>query len=69
MARIEIEESALDSIKAMAQRLQEERDELLTELQEVLVWAVTEKSALRPQEIKSIRAVIARCNSSPKVME
>lgn len=29
MARIEVEESALESIKAMNQRLQEERDELL----------------------------------------
>jgi len=66
MARIEIEESALDSIKAIAQRLQEERDELLTELQDVLEWAVTEKIALRWQEIRSIRAVIDRCNSSPR---
>lgn len=63
MARIEIEESALDSIKAMNHRLQEERDELLAALKNAVD---DEPNALFAYGAKEL---IARCNSSPKVME
>jgi len=37
--------------------------DLLAELQEVLDWALTEKAPLRAQEIKSIRAAIAKATT------
>jgi len=45
MAKILVEESALDSIKKMAQELQDERDELLENLK-VLVKALTQESGV-----------------------
>jgi len=41
MSKIQVEESALDSIKRMAQQLQDERDELLAALKQAarcLAW-------------------------------
>lgn len=79
--KIEVESEALDTLKAMAQRLQEERDELLGALQEVLA---TERFSNRPPEtvmqahekLDRIRkaairadAIIAKCTAEPKVME
>jgi hypothetical protein len=63
MNQILVSEDALDSVKSMAQKLQEERDMLLLELREVYDWALVEKCALRPQEIESIRRVIAKVES------
>lgn len=75
--RIEIEESALDSIKAMACKLQEERDELLLCLQnytaavaETLGGADDIGAIVRYlSAAEACRAIIIRCNSSLKVME
>jgi len=68
MKTVEVSQSAIESLQKMVEQLQGERDELLFELQDVLEWAVTEKCALRPQEIKSIRSVIAKCTAKPEVL-
>lgn len=69
MNKIEVSESALESLKAMAQKLQEERDMLLSELMFILDWAHQEKCALREQEMNSIARAIAACQESTKVPE
>jgi len=80
--RIEVEESALDSIKAMALRLQEERDELLIALQNMVtnvnsVHHSYDRGLMNfrhtlggaKQQADQFQRFIDRCNSSPKVME
>jgi hypothetical protein len=73
MARIEVEESALDSISAMGKRLQEERDELLGTLKAVNESAVfvqeLRQYVVAPDVIDVVATLVDRCNSSPKVME
>lgn len=39
--------------------------ELVTELHNILEWATTEKTALRDQEINSIRLVLAKAEGKP----
>lgn len=81
MSKIEIESTALESLKAMAQRLQHERDELLGALQEVLA---AERFSNRPPEtvmqahekLDRIRkaairadAIIAKCTQEQPVSD
>jgi len=67
MAKILIEESALDSIKRMAQELQNQRDELLAALQACLKkgnkWHTCDTVVIQG------RSAIARCQESTKVFE
>lgn len=68
--RVVVEESALEAIKAMAQRLQDERDELLASLIEC-----SERLRIHMKHTEDLMAdmrackIIAKCTSSPKVME
>ncbi len=72
MAKFLIEESALDSIKRMAQEVQDQRDELLVALHGMIglyqgkkpnIWGENTKT------MKNARAAIARCQESAKVFE
>lgn len=65
--KIEIEESALDSIAEMGKRLQEERDELLGFVKE---YAEAWKDGMAGDScfLRMANSLIDRCNSSPKVM-
>ena len=77
MKTIEVSESALESLKAMAQKLQEERDMLLAALKDM-----TERYASLvnsgdagnwdpedEDEVRQARFAIASCQESTKVME
>lgn len=66
MARIEVEESALDSIKAMNQRLREKREWLLFQMERAAAACVHLEPMLA---CEVLHKAIAECNSSPKVME
>lgn len=66
---IEVHEDALESIKAMAEKLQQQNDMLLEELKQIYEWAKLEKCALRPQEIASIRSVIAKVEQEPPMFD
>jgi hypothetical protein len=72
MPRIEVEESALEAIKAMAQRLQDERDELLNCLQNLhaTVWGecpslLNEDSGGNSSLDMQIIDIIAKCTAEP----
>lgn len=45
-------------------RLERAAPDLLKELSDILEWACTEKAPLRPQEIRSIQAVIYKATGS-----
>jgi len=65
--KILIEESALDSIKRMAQELQDQRDGLLAALQACLKKG--HKLHTSYTVLIQSRDAIARCQESTKVME
>ena len=80
--KIQIEESALDSLKAMAQQLQDERDELLQMAHNLCVsvntvaycydrrpvnFAVALSQAT--DESKKLDRFIAKCTAKPEVLE
>lgn len=74
--RIEVEEPALEPIKAQVQRLQQERDELLNCLQNLhaTVWGecpslLNEDGGGSSSLDMQIRDIIDRCTTTPKVME
>ena len=81
--RIEVEESALDSIAEMGKRLQEERDELLEALMPLAMLLQNHNNSgpdeqpifginsalITLGDLRKANILIARCNSSPKVME
>lgn len=73
MSQILVEESALESIKAMAQRLQQERDELLYLLNAVNESAVrigtSQEFAVAQWVIQKVQTAVDRCTTTPKVME
>ena len=67
MKTIEVSESALESLKAMAQKLQERNNHLLSAMS---IIASAENSALDLAYCKGVaRAAIAACQESTKVME
>lgn len=66
--RIEVESEALDSLKAMAQRLQTERDDLLAFANEYLqAWddGMGGDSYLR----RIAESVVSKCTAKPEVLE
>lgn len=74
--KIEVESEAFDSIKRMAQQLQEERDELLNCLQNLhaTVWGecpslLNEDSGGNSSLDMQIIDIIAKCTAEPKVMK
>ena len=69
--KILIEESALDSIKRMAQEVQDQRDELLVALQKYQDAGIGNSTDFQWQleARKKARAAIARCQESTKVFE
>ena len=75
--KIQIEESALDSLKAMAQQLQDERDFLLDACKALVDWyglRNTGSDELRdaiyqPNEIAFAMEIIAKCTAKPEVLE
>ena len=71
MPKILIEESALDSIKRMAQEVQDQRDELMAAVQELLnrEWQDDEGMETLENARKKSRKAIARCQESTKVFE
>lgn len=76
MPRIEVEESALEAIKAMAQRLQNDLNEA-TGLLSSMDWCYCEVSDDMSKEKRdshrkvliSVREFLAKCTAEPKVME
>lgn len=62
--KIEIEESALEAIKAMAQRLQDERDIAVAWLFKISRHQQTHQYIKRLAD-----EAIAKCTAEPKVME
>lgn len=74
--KIEVEESALDKLKDMAQRLQSERAEaikLLDTLDECYCEVsddMTREDRLRHRKVLiSVREFLAKCTAEPKVFE
>lgn len=70
MAKIQIEESAIDSLKIMVQRLQDERDMLLRKMQEIIDMQGTEMNEwdaverVIPEMCKIASNAIAACTES-----
>lgn len=64
MKTIEVSESALESLKAMAQKLQEERDMLLVALKNFVDGCSTTVDAFA-----QARAAIEACQENTKVLE
>jgi len=68
MTKIEVSESALESLKAMAQKLQEERDMLLSAHKDIASETYdTWTNGYRAQQISL--SAIAACQESTKVLE
>ena len=69
--KIEVESEALDSLKAMVQRLQTERDELLEALQKAqydINWMLNNEQLLNGFVFDYIENTIAKCTKEPEVM-
>lgn len=71
--KIEVESEALDSLKAMAQRLQDERDTLLEALsisQEILenIDPYEGQEDILAEAVTMNRCLIAKCTKEPEVM-
>ncbi len=71
MKTIEVSESALESLKAMAQKLQEERDMLLSVIKLVApeMRGLGLISSVAREHAKSIDMAIAACQESTKVLD
>ena len=70
MKTVEVSESALESLKAMAQRLQDERDELLKACVDVVKEYDNEDNGRYLRwAVDSCRAIIAKCTAKPEVLE
>lgn len=68
MAKVQIEESALETMKVMVQRLQDERDMLFASLKNVTSRWEGCPNDQTPREVKDARAAIADCTESKQVM-
>lgn len=62
--KITIESEALDKLKAMAQKLQDERDELLDVVKDALCWG----DLLPEQLVEKLGAIVDKCTSKPEVL-
>lgn len=63
MKTVEVSESALESLKAMVEHLQGERDELLDSLQDLLGDRVYE------YQIRKAMAIIAKCTQTQSICD
>lgn len=61
--KILVEESALDSLKAMAQQLQDERDELL------LICKSVVGNGIGASDVKAMRNAIAKCTQTQSICD
>lgn len=75
MAKIQIEESALESLQKMVEQLQGERDELLRALVEIKELEDTEENEwdaverVIPEMCSIASNAIAKCTAKPEVLE